>query len=338
MRMTTASGQTAILEEAQLTARRIFDLVAPELLFVEEEFERQARSNIQVIAYLGEYLRRSGGKRVRPALTILSNYAVGGDGANQSSIRLATVMEFLHTATLVHDDVIDGAPMRRGRPTVYAASGRAVATATGDFLFSRAFSLLGVNRDPGQIRTLSAACLALARGELAQRRDVYAQDVDSERYLRRCELKTGSLFVASCRLGALAAGRAPSQVEALGRFGRQAGLAFQLLDDVLDVVGAPDQTGKQRGTDLLEGTTTLPLILASEADPGLAQIDLHTIDSRERAEEVCDRIAATDALEAVRRWATDLIQDAKAEVDGNLTPPASELLGLVADRIVERYK
>ena len=116
-------------------------------------------------------------------------------------------------------------------------------------------------------------------------------------------------------------------MEALGRFGRHAGLAFQLLDDVLDVVGAPDQTGKQRGTDLLEGTTTLPLILAGDADPELAQLDLRTIDSRERAEEVCDRIAATDALEAVRRWATDLIQDAKAEVDGNLAPSASELLG-----------
>jgi geranylgeranyl pyrophosphate synthase len=307
-----------------------------------EGVERQLA---QISSGYGDQLARSatstlaaGGKRLRPLLVFVCGSGEATVREQRSLVRAAVSVELVHMATLVHDDVIDGAPMRRGRPTVYAASGRAVATATGDFLFSRAFSLLGVNRDPGQIRTLSDACLALARGELAQRRDVYAQDVDSERYLRRCELKTGSLFVASCRLGALAAGRAPSQVEALGRFGRQAGLAFQLLDDVLDVVGAPDQTGKQRGTDLLEGTTTLPFILASEADPGLAQIDLRTIDSRERAEEVCDRIAATDALEAVRRWATDLVHDAKAEVDGNLPPPASELLGLVADRIVERYK
>src|SRR3954471_21826967 len=102
-----AAEQTAVLDEAQVAAKRIFDSVANELLLVEEEFERQARSNIQVIAYIGDYLRRSGGKRVRPALTILSNYAAGGDGSNYSSIRMATVMEFLHTATLVHDDVID---------------------------------------------------------------------------------------------------------------------------------------------------------------------------------------------------------------------------------------
>src|SRR3989475_6396772 len=115
--------QTAILDEAQLSAKRIFDSIATELLLVEEEFERQARSNIQVIAYIGDYLRRSGGKRVRPALTILSNHAVGGDGGNQSSIRMATVMEFLHTATLVHDDVIDKAATRRNRPSINAEVG-----------------------------------------------------------------------------------------------------------------------------------------------------------------------------------------------------------------------
>src|SRR3989449_11753687 len=113
-----ATGQTAILEEAQLSAKRIFDLISAELMLVEQEFERQARSNIQVIAYIGDYLRRSGGKRVRPALTILSNYAVGGNGSNDSSIRMATVMEFLHTATLVHDEVIDRAATRPNRPSI----------------------------------------------------------------------------------------------------------------------------------------------------------------------------------------------------------------------------
>src|SRR5947209_12540142 len=113
--------QTALVEDVELTAKRIFDLISPELRLVEAEFERQARSNIQVIAYMGDYLRRSGGKRVRPALTILSNYAVGGDGSNYSSIRMATVMEFLHTATLVHDDVIDKAETRRNRTSINSA-------------------------------------------------------------------------------------------------------------------------------------------------------------------------------------------------------------------------
>src|SRR5258706_16081262 len=129
-----AAEQSAVLEDVQQTARRIFDLVSPELDLVEEEFERQARSNVQVIAYLGEYLRESGGKRVRPALTILSNYAVGGDGSSYNSIRMATVMEFLHTATLVHDDIIDSAGTRRNRPTVNALYGNETAVLMGDWL------------------------------------------------------------------------------------------------------------------------------------------------------------------------------------------------------------
>src|SRR6266849_9903693 len=134
-----ATGQTALLEDVQLTAKRIFDLISPELLLVEGEFERQARSNIQVIAYIGEHLRRSGGKRVRPALTILSNYAVGGDGSSYNSIRMATVMEFLHTATLVHDDIIDSADTRRNRPTINALYGNETAVLLGDWLYMSAF-------------------------------------------------------------------------------------------------------------------------------------------------------------------------------------------------------
>src|ERR1700693_4525515 len=131
--------QGAVLEDVRHSAKRIFDLISPALELVEEEFERQARSNIQVIAYIGEYLRRSGGKRVRPALTILSNYAVGGDGANYGSIRMATVMEFLHTATLVHDDVIDKAETRRNRPSVNSEFGNQTAVLMGDWLYMSAF-------------------------------------------------------------------------------------------------------------------------------------------------------------------------------------------------------
>src|SRR5499427_6624415 len=134
--MQTLSPPT-IADEARLSAQRIFSLIAPELADVEAEFERQARSNIQVIAYIGNYLRSSGGKRVRPALTILSNYAVGGDGANYSSIRLATVMEFVHTATLVHDDVIDKAETRRNRPSINSEFGNQTAVLMGDWLICR---------------------------------------------------------------------------------------------------------------------------------------------------------------------------------------------------------
>src|SRR5260221_6953982 len=130
-----AVEQSVVLEDVRQTAKRIFDLVSPELELVEEEFESQARSNIQVIAYIGESLRRSGGKRVRPALTILSNYAVGGVGSNYGSIRMATVMEFLHTATLVHDDVIDLAATRRDRPSINRQLGHQTAALMGDWLY-----------------------------------------------------------------------------------------------------------------------------------------------------------------------------------------------------------
>src|SRR5215208_5754949 len=166
--MTTATPQSALLDDVQVTARRIFELIAPELYLVEEEFERQARSNIQVIAYIGEYLRRSGGKRVRPALTILSNYAVGGDGSRYNSIRMATVMEFLHTATLVHDDVIDKADLRRKRPTVNALYGNETAVLMGDWLYMSAFETSLAERSLEILDILTSVTRKMTEGELLQ--------------------------------------------------------------------------------------------------------------------------------------------------------------------------
>jgi geranylgeranyl pyrophosphate synthase len=240
-------------------------------------------------------------------------------------------------ATLVHDDVVDSASLRRGHPTVYAVSGRVTATATGDLLFSRALSLLAGNDRLGQVTALANACLALARGELVQRQDAYSRKVDIERYLERCELKTASLFAAACKLGSLAGGGSGARTEMLDQFGHRVGLAFQLLDDVLDIAGSTGTTGKQRGSDLLDGAVTLPLILASRADPELAALDLRSISSREEAERVCDRIAATDALAETRRRAGELVSSAKSDLGDSLAPDVAALLRLVADRIVDRY-
>ena len=171
-------------------------------------------------------------------------------------------------ATLVHDDVLDGAPVRRGRPTVVARAGRDRAVGVGDLLFSRAFAELAVDGGGAEVNELSSAAVALARGELAQRRDTCDVTISEERYLERCSLKTARLFESACRVGRLASD-APGAAE-LAAFGREIGLAFQLLDDVLDVTGPPERTGKARGTDLLDGTVTLPLILARRSDPELA--------------------------------------------------------------------
>ena len=207
-------------------------------------------------------------------------------------MRAATAVELVHMATLVHDDIIDAAPLRRGRPTVAATSGRDRAVAAGDLLFSRAFALLADARRRPRGRPVAEASVALARGELAQRQDAFDTAVSEQRYLERCRLKTAALFECACLLG--------RDDEALRRLRRRIGLAFQLLDDVLDVSGPPERTGKARGTDLLDGIVTLPLIVAAESDPEIRGTDLRALDPL-RAEALCDRIAATGALDQVRR-------------------------------------
>jgi geranylgeranyl pyrophosphate synthase len=252
----------------------------------------------------------------------------GADGGEEA-VRAAASIELVHMATLVHDDVLDDAPLRRGRPTVAATAGRGRAVEVGDLLFSRAFALLAEHRDTRAISLLAEASVALARGELAQRHDAFDVRVAEQRYLDRCRLKTAKLFECACRLG--------RDVDALGVFGAEIGLAFQLLDDVLDVSGPPERTGKARGTDLLDGTVTLPLIVAAESDPDLLSVDLHGLDAA-AAEALCDRIAATGALEQVRSRALAMVAVAKAELDSaDFDPEQRQLLNLVADGVVQRY-
>jgi geranylgeranyl pyrophosphate synthase len=285
----------------------------------------------------------AGGKRLRPMLVLLC----AGPGAGDPAIRAAAAIELVHMATLVHDDVLDAAPLRRGRPTVVARSGRERALAVGDLLFSRAFAELGHDGSERQVELLSGASVALALGELAQRRDAFDISISAERYLDRCGLKTARLFECACLIGRagkggeLASSNSAEPDRALERalqtFGREIGLAFQLLDDVLDVTGPPERTGKARGTDLLDGTVTLPLILAREEDPSLAEVKLDELDA-EGAAAVCDRVAATGVLERVRDDARGRVETAKrALATAGLGPDQRHLLELVADGVVERY-
>ena len=274
---------------------------------------------------------KAGGKRLRPILVLMA----AGDGAGDRAVRAATAVELVHMATLVHDDVLDGAPVRRGRPTVVARSGRDRAVGVGDLLFSRAFAEIAVDGGQAEVAELSSASVALALGELAQRRDAYDTSISEQRYLERCSLKTAKLFESSCRVGRLAAG-APG-TEDLAVFGREIGLAFQLLDDVLDVTGPPERTGKALGTDLLDGTVTLPLIFARRLDPELESVELRGLD-QEGAEAICGRIAATDALDQVRDRAKRGIEGAKGIISSeDFTDEERQLLGMIADGVVERY-
>jgi geranylgeranyl pyrophosphate synthase len=267
----------------------------------------------------------AGGKRLRPMLVLLC----AGEAGGEEAVRAAAAIELVHMATLVHDDVLDEAPLRRGLPTVAATSGRGRALATGDLLLSRAFALLSEAGDARSVLLLADAAVALARGELAQRQDAFDLTITEGRYLDRCRLKTAALFECAVSLG--------HDDPELRRFGTEVGLAFQLLDDVLDVTGPPERTGKARGTDLLDGTVTLPLIAAAERDPGLRQIDLRSLDAA-GAEAVCERIAATDALGRVRARALDLVAEGKRALGRTgFDPERRRLLELVADGVVQRY-
>jgi geranylgeranyl pyrophosphate synthase len=268
---------------------------------------------------------------LRPLLVLMA----AGNSAAERAVRAATAVELVHMATLVHDDVLDGAPVRRGRPTVFARSGRGRALAVGDLLLSRAFAELAVPGAEAEIAELSSASVALALGELAQRRDAFDTTISEKRYLERCSLKTARLFESACRVGRLASG-APG-TEELAAFGRDIGLAFQLLDDVLDVTGPPERTGKARGTDLLDGTVTLPLILARRVDPALEGVELRGLD-QSAAEAICDRIADSGALEEVRARARDGTERAKRILVADaFTDEECHLLGLIADGVVDRY-
>ena len=286
----------------------------------------------------------AGGKRMRPLLVLLC----AGSGSSDGAVRAATAVELVHMATLVHDDVLDGAPLRRGHPTVAARSGRDRAVATGDLLFSRAFAELGGGGSGREVELLSSASVALALGELAQRRDAFDTTISARRYLERCVLKTARLFECACLIGRVADGATAgnggtrdaagdSDRTGLGAFGRHIGLAFQLLDDVLDVTGPPERTGKAIGTDLLDGTVTMPLILARESDSSLGEIDLRRLDEGGAA-DVCRRIAATDALDRARELARARVAEAKqALVQSQISSDDQRLLALVADGVVERY-
>jgi geranylgeranyl pyrophosphate synthase len=292
---------------------------------VEDLLREQGRDHGERLGAEASATLAAGGKRLRPLLVLLCAGADGGEAA----VRAAAAIELVHMATLVHDDVLDDAPLRRGLPTVAATSGRDRAVAVGDLLFSRAFALLATHGDSRAIALLARASVALARGELAQRQDAFDTGVSEQRYLDRCRLKTGALFECACLLG--------NDAEALGAFGAQIGLAFQLLDDVLDVSGPPERTGKARGTDLLDGTVTLPLIVAAESDPGIRDLDLRGLDPS-AAEALCDRIAATGALDQVRTRALSMVTDAKKKLnEGKFGDEQKHLLELVADGVVQRY-
>lgn len=302
-----------------VAAKKIFGLIKDEMALVEAEFERQASSNIQVIDYLGDYLRASGGKRVRPALLILANYAIGGRGDSESVIRLATVMEMLHTATLVHDDIIDNADLRRNRASVNARFGNQTAVLMGDWLYMSAFETSLKERSLSILDILTRLTRKMTEGELIQLTLIGNVEITRDEYFDILRRKTAFLFSGCCEIGAILGGASPTEQAALRDFGMNLGIAFQLADDLLDFTSDESVMGKAAGADLLEGKITLPLILLAESDRSIKPF-LETIMRKGEygngdRETLSDRIRNLGIVEQMREIANQFASAARKNIE-----------------------
>jgi len=237
--------------------------VADDMRRVGELILRRLESDVPLVRQVAEYLVAAGGKRLRPALLLLSSGAVGYRG--EARLTLAAVVEFIHTATLLHDDVVDESKLRRGHETANSAFGNAAAVLVGDFLYSRAFQMMVEVEDMRVMRVLADATNTIAAGEVMQLMGSHDPDVDENRYLEVIRRKTAKLFEAAARLGAVLAKSSPEVEARLADYGAHVGTAFQLIDDVLDYSGDESEIGKSLGDDLAEGKPTLPLIHAMRA-------------------------------------------------------------------------
>ncbi len=280
----------------------------PFLAAVEERLATQLADDL--VGRASRETLAAGGKRLRPLLVLI---AAPPETRDRPELEIAAcAAELVHMATLVHDDILDAAPLRRGHATVWARHGEAVARATGDHLFALAFAGLTRTGSPGAVAILARAALDLARGEALQSEQARRPEITVEAYLERCLFKTGRLFAAACALGGMFGGLDPAGIDALERFGEQLGIAFQLADDLLDCDGDPETTGKVLGVDLLDGTVTLPLLLAAQRDEVVAA----AIADRERAAAdvvgVLARVVATGAIADTRRAVLEHAEGARA--------------------------
>ena len=278
--------------------------IAADLRRVDEVIGARLESDVPLVRQVAEYIVTGGGKRLRPAVMLLAAGASGYSGA--ARFELAAVVEFIHTATLLHDDVVDVSGLRRGRKTANAVFGNAAAVLVGDFLYSRAFQMMVRLDNMRVMHVLADATNTIAEGEVLQLMNCHDPDVDEARYLGVIRRKTAKLFEAAARLGAILGGVAPEVENGLGDYGMHVGTAFQLTDDVLDYSGHTDQIGKSLGDDLAEGKPTLPLIRAMAM--GTAQqstLVRHAIVAGGRGEfrEVLAAIEATGALGYTREVA-----------------------------------
>lgn len=313
------------------------DFLASAMERVDEVIRARLSSKVALVDQIGRYIVEAGGKRVRPRLLLLFADALGHEGPAQHE--LAATVEFIHTATLLHDDVVDESTLRRGRPTANERFGNPASVLVGDFLYSRAFQMMV---DAGSMRimqTLADATNVIAEGEVLQLMNMHDASLDEEGYLRVIRFKTAKLFEASARLGAILAGSSSDIEAACADYGQALGTAFQVIDDVLDYDGNATEMGKNLGDDLREGKATLPLILAIQrGNASQSQTVREAIEtgSVERLTDIVAIVRETGALEATRDAAA---AEAQRAIDAALQLPNNahrQAMVLLASQLLAR--
>jgi len=289
--------------------------IAHDMGEVDKIIQQKLYSHVALVRQVSEYIINSGGKRLRPALVILSAGSFGYTGAFHYN--LAAVVEFIHTATLLHDDVVDESDLRRNKETANALFGNAASVLVGDFLYSRAFQMMVEVNNMHVMQVLANATNTIAEGEVLQLLNCRDPDVDEENYLRVIRYKTAKLFEAASRLGAILGNASPEQEQAMAAYGMHLGTAFQLIDDVLDYSGDNQDTGKNLGDDLAEGKPTLPLIYAMQTGTNEQANQVRKAieeGGTNGFEHVLDIIRQTAALDYTKKCALAEIETATAAI------------------------
>lgn len=279
------------------------DVIAADLQRVEERLRAELRSREPRLEEIGLHLVGAGGKRIRPLVVVLGFHAAAGgvgEARRNDATEVAVALELIHSATLLHDDIIDGSELRRGRASAVQAFGVADSLVAGDFLFCRAFALCA-RFEAEVIRWAAQACVALTEGEMLQARFRRNPAVTVADYLEIVDRKTAALFATGARTAAHLAGATPAVIEALARAGRHLGMAFQMQDDLLDIDGSLASTGKPPGLDLRDGNPSLPIVLGLQADPALRTLFTVPVPGPRDVEEAIARLRAAGVLDAVRR-------------------------------------
>jgi octaprenyl-diphosphate synthase len=300
-----------------VSSRSFSDAIVADTDAVNLVIRRELHSDVALVNQIADYIISAGGKRIRPALVLLFANAWAYRGADHHA--LAAIVEFIHTATLLHDDVVDESSLRRGRKTANALFGNAASILVGDFLYSRAFQMMVAIRNMRVMQILADATNVIAEGEVLQLLNMHDPDVSEERYLQVIRSKTAKLFEAAAQLGALIAGANDEQIEAAAEYGRSIGTAFQLIDDVLDYSGNAAEIGKNVGDDLREGKPTLPLIyLMQHGSPEQRALVRACIETGDELhfDAVLRAVTASGALEYTHQQATAAARKAEAAIVG----------------------